>query len=171
MGEAINAATFASFATAVEAAVSGVDVLRTLSLNRDSALVAASVGTNVAVGVATTITYDTEQWDVGGLANLGVSNDRLTIQRNGVYMFRFGSNSEVAATTMTSCAVIITKNAVAFAERKQDITAGTSTHGVQASAMSSCVAGDIIRVQYLWTGTGGPLAITARLGARLVTLP
>lgn len=165
-GALVSCADFAAFATAVEAAIASVDAVENFVLNRPSAFVAATGVTSVAVGVSTTLTYGVEVWDTNGMADLAVNNDRLTVQTDGVYMFSGASNSVLAPTTLTSNAVILTKNGVAFAENKQDST--SVTYPTMAMTIIPCVVGDIIRLNYLWTGTGGPLGIGGRLGGRLL---
>ena len=165
-GETINSATFLSFSTAVEAAIASVDALENLTLLRPSAMVANSVTQNVAVGVSTTCVYDTELWDTNNMANVVVNNDRLTIVTNGVYMVDGGVNTIFSPTTVTSNAVLLTKNGTAFAENKAD--SSNPTYPVHALSIIPCVAGDILRMNYLWTGTGGPGAIGARFVARLI---
>lgn len=166
VGEPITLATFSSFATAVEAAIASVDAVEDFVLSRPSAFVVNSGSTSVPLNVSTPLTYDTELWDTDGMGNLGANNERLTIQTNGVYMIFGGTNSTAAPATLTSNAVILTKNGTTFAENKQDSTSNTfPTH---ATSIIPCISGDIIRCNYLWTGTVGPINIGGRLGARLL---
>lgn len=171
-GSPVSLADFANLALDTEAAIAAVDIKENLALRRPAAAIRRNTGAFLpAVGVATTVTYDQELYDNANMADLAVNNDRLTIVRSGVYMvWGFGSVGG-GATTVTSTALLFTRNGVLYAEKKvnaQPLT--TSTSNLNGVAMVSCVAGDILRLQYLWTGTGGPVAPGVRLAARLVCL-
>jgi hypothetical protein len=168
-GDVITAASFQAFAMAIEAAAASVDAVKAVVLSRPSAFVVNTVGQNITVATTTTFTYDTELWDTDNMSNLAVNNDRLTVVTNGVYMLNASTVGGILATTVTATSLLFTKNGTVFATAKNDAPTGYSTTlGVEITALVSCVAGDILRTQIRWEGTGGPVAQSARFGARLV---
>ena len=166
MGVPITLADFSSFATAVETAIASVDTVEGTVLSRPSAFVVNSGSTSVALGASTPLTYNTELWDTDGMADLAVNASRLTVRTNGVYMVFGGSNTVASPATVTSNRVTLSKNGAAFATNKQDSTA--STYPNMAMSIIPAVVGDFFLLEYLWTGTVGPINISGRFGARLL---
>lgn len=163
VGETVNPATFAAFANAVDAAVATVDAVENLALKRPTAAVAGSA--SIPVGVATTVTFTTELWDNAAMADVILANDRLTITRNGVFLV-WGQAPTGTGANATSMALIVTRNAVAFAENKRN--ASGNPFNQQVVAPVPCVAGDVLRLQCLWTGLAGPLVANFQFAARLL---
>lgn len=78
-----------NLANAIDADVEALDNAIQAAYNRDSVRVVGPVGGTQAIptgGAGATVTYSTEEYDNAGMANLGVSNDRITFQQSGFYL-------------------------------------------------------------------------------------
>jgi len=166
IGEPITPLAFSTFAAAVDGAIATVDTARTLALKRPTAAVAGNA--SIPVGVATNVTYTSELWDNAAMVDLVANNDRITVTRNGVYMV-WGQAPTGTGATATSMALILTRNGTLYAENKRNSN-GTTPMNQQVVAMVPCVAGDILRLQCLWTGVAGPLLASFQFAARLVCI-
>lgn len=171
-GETIDCAAFAAFTQAVQDAVDDVAVAQEAALTRPSAKVSASSGIQTfTVAVATNVQFDFEDFDNDAMANLGVNNDRLTVATSGLYVVAASLMPAGSVTTLTSQAVALSQNGTIL-YRKKDSTRDNFPFGIHVVGLVNCVAGDILRVVYLWTGTGGPDTLTfCEFNARLVSLP
>lgn len=76
-------------AVAVDADVEALDNAIQAGYNRDSVRVTGPVGGTQAIptgAAGATVTYSTEEYDNAGMADLGVTNDRITYQQAGFYL-------------------------------------------------------------------------------------
>lgn len=168
-GETVDCTIFSSFTNAIQDALTGMDELSTDVLNRPATSVTGS-SQAIAVAVSTNATYTTEVYDNGTMADLAVNNDRLTVQVPGMYMITAYSDLGSPFTTMTSNAAAITVNGVVLYRKKNSSDTNLDMN-VTVTGLVNCLAGDIIRMSILWTGTGGPLnTFTSTLSARLVAI-
>lgn len=162
--DTINPDVLATFANTMDAALAQGAADLAAVTNRPNAQVQASLPTQaVVINTITTLTYATEAYDNDAMADLVTNSDRLTIQTDGVYLIWGAYNTGSGAATMTSAAIILT---VAGVERGRYKTRPRSTDTfalVSLSMPMRLLAGDIVRAQALWTGTGGPIAVTTRI--------
>ncbi len=170
LSDPIDASAFAAWTNGIEAAMAQVDATEAQALHRPAASVTFPNALSLPVGVATNVTFGTELFDTDNMVDLGSNNDRITIRTQGVYMVEASiCLSQGPLTTYTSGRNAVTLNGnVALARKHDDISVASSISGILPAVL---VPGDILRLQYLWTGTGGPGALAcqfARLSARLV---
>lgn len=112
---------------------------------------------NQAFANATDVTcvFGAEDYDVGGMANLGVNNERLTIQHDGYYLVNGGIRLSATPTTTTELAAWITQNGAGNVLGLYRST-GHNAGSVSLSVVLQCVAGDVIRLMGRWEGTVSP---------------
>jgi hypothetical protein len=155
-GDTIDPGVLATFANSIDAALAqGAAELAQVTGRPNAQVIRFLPAQAVVLNTVTTMTYVDETYDNDGMADLAVNNDRLTVQTSGAYFIR-GRVNAGSATTMTSVAVILTVNG---AERGRSKTRPLTTEDfgeVELSMPMNLVAGDIIRMQTLWTGSGGP---------------
>jgi hypothetical protein len=167
IADIMSAAAWQTMVTTMETALLATQAAATAGLNRPTAQLSRTTTTqNVAVTVATVATYDVEDWDTTGLANIAVNNDRFTIAVNGLYFVTGDITYNRAASTIATGRVTFTRNGTRFAAHQHsEFTAGTGN--VRATALVACVATDIIRMEALWTGATSPNAVTSRFAIHL----
>jgi len=169
-GETIDAAVFETFATDVEAAIALVDAEMTRALHRPAVRLQRGLASqSITVATTTDATYDTESFDNDSMGNLGVNNDRATIQTAGVYLAKFWVSQMSAFTTITSTSVLISQNGLTRWQKKgpQGATV-TAIPWLAILGVLECAVGDIIRGRILWTGTGGPATTFGELELNLI---
>jgi hypothetical protein len=162
MGPAITLADFSNFATSVETAIATVDALATQATSPPNVSVGLSLG-GVALGVATNITYTTEHWDSGTIAT--PISDALTVPANGMYMAAVNVGITGFA-TLTSMRAAITVNGTIQYAFKYLPAASTPTQDVPHGLLR-LAAGDLVRCNFLWTGTGGPGTVSGTMSLTL----
>lgn len=172
-GDTIDPIVLATFANTLDAALAqGVSELARVTGRPNAQVVAFAPTQPVVLNVATTLTFDTEIYDNDAMADLAVNNDRLMIQTDGAYLIWGMFATGTGAATMTSAAIILTVNAVERGRAKTRPRSGQTSTQIDLSMPMNLVAGDIIRAQALWTGTGGPSAFSTRiLSASFVAAP
>jgi hypothetical protein len=169
-GDAINPAVFATWTNGIESAMAQVDTMRGLALHRPAASVTFPNALSLPQGVATNVTFGSELFDTDNMVDLAANNDRITIRTAGVYMVEANlCLQQGPVTTYTSGRNAVTVNGtVSLARKHDDISVASTISGILATVLAP---GDILRLQYLWTGTGGPASLAcqyARLSARMV---
>lgn len=162
VGEAINAATFTSFATTMEAALATVAAVGLQALHPPS--VGARVNQAVTVATPTDCTCVEKYWDNASIA--AVASTAFTAPVTGMYQLA-ASVGAVGFTTMTSLKLALTVNTVEQLVFKYPASTGASPVSVNPHGLLRLVAADQVRARLTWTGTGGP--ITAN-GAVSITL-
>lgn len=162
MGAPVTLADFSTFAADVEAAIATVDALATEATQPPNASVQLSMA-GVAVNVATDINYTSENWDSGTIATPTAT--ALTVPSNGMYMAVVNAGVSGFA-TITSMRAAISVNAVNQYVFKFLPVAATpnqaNPHGLLRLA-----AGDLVRCNFLWTGTGGPGTVSGTMSLTL----
>lgn len=162
-GETIDCTVFESFTDAIQNAVTVTQAAIDDATKRPNAQVYATGLTPQAIVIATdtTATFTTELYDNDNMADLAVSNDRLTIRTTGVYWIEAYASLS-GGTTMTSASAIIQKNGVdVYRYKAHRIAIGADT--IPAFALPvDCTVGDIIQLRVRWTGTGGPASLDYR---------
>lgn len=150
-GDPITVATFATFATTVEAALATVEAVETQALFPPSASVRISQA-GIAAATPTDCVYVEEYWDNAAIAT--VATAILTVPVTGMYL--------VAATvgvsgfaTISSLKTAVTVNAVEQLAMKYVPTGGTPV-GAIPQGLLRLAAADQVRCRVTWTGTGGP---------------
>lgn len=165
--ETVNATSVKNTADAIDALLNTQITAATAAAKYPAALVKRDTGSqSFATGAAVAnLTYTTEHYDNNGLGNLGVNNERLTIQTAGVYfvvggVFLDSSNNE----NITMAELTMTLNGTMVCARK-----GRWTRGLAFGLMKRLAVADVLRLQYRWVGTNSPKnVLRANLGARWV---
>lgn len=158
-GSSITMQDFYDFATTVEAAVVGVDALATEAVLPPNVSVQLSLA-GVALNVATDITYVSEDWDSAAIAAPPAT--ALTVPADGMYFVPFYAGVSGFA-TLTSMRAAISVNGVNQYAFKFAPNSGTPNRSVPHGLLR-LAAGDLVRCNFLWTGTGGPGTVTGSMG-------
>lgn len=169
-GDNIDCTVFEDFTQAIQDAITAVDALSVQVRNRPAAAIDNSFNT-IPVGVSTNVQFALEDFDNANMVNLAVNNDRITITVDGMYLVNANLYLTPPSTTVTSNAVAITRNGTVLYRKKSSSDTNDFT-AMTLAGLVPCVAGDILRLSALWTGTGGPAAtFIGRLSAQFVALP
>lgn len=161
-GSPVSCDDFSAFATSAETAVATVDALATEATSPPNASVQLSMA-GVVVAVATDITYTSENWDSGAIAAPPAT--ALTVPSNGMYMVAINAGVSGFA-TLTSMRASISVNAVNQYTFKYLPAAATPTQDVPHGLLR-LAAGDLVRCNFLWTGTGGPGTVSGTMSLTL----
>lgn len=167
----IDCDDFATFTNSVQDALDDMDVLAAQVLNRPTARIEVSASAQTfTVAVLTNTQFQLEFFDNDNMANLAVNNDRLTVQTEGIYLVNGSFNMSAPFTTITSEALALSQNGTVRYRKKNHFN-GNVTQTLQVIGLFDCQVGDILRLAYLWTGTGGPSTVfDANLSAQLVAI-
>lgn len=161
-GETMDPAIFCDFSNAVDAALVTVNANAEFVANRPNARIDRTANANTfAAGVATNVQFDTEVFDNDGMATLSTDNAGLLVNTPGVYWASFSVGGMATFTTWTRYNMVITQagNARIFRKFIVVIAQGTPADNTITGALV-CQAGDIIRGQFTFTGTGGPMQMS-----------
>lgn len=171
-GDTIDPSVFANFTNDVQAALLAGDAAVSSAANRPAASVSTGTAPSqaVVINTATDLTFDTEVFDNDGMADLAVNNDRLTIQTGGLYLCGASCTTFSGFATITGMSVSLTVNGVTAYRRRLPPGDNTRGWGWMHRGLLDLNAGDVLRAQTRWTGTGGPAnvllkALTAQLVA------
>jgi hypothetical protein len=146
-------------ATAVDALFTQLDALGTLATHRPTASVSSTGAvTGIASGSSLTQLFGTEDWDTGGYANLGVNNDRLTLD-TGIFYVRYNvlvtpTNSATNITLVRSH-ILLDGLTISAVETDQAETDNGSAGQVATAMMVVFNNGAILQGFYTFIGTGG----------------
>lgn len=162
MGTDITIADFSSFATSVESAIATVDALATQVIDPPTASVDLSMA-GVAFGVATDINYTSESWDSGSIANPTFT--ALNIPENGMYMVNIfaGVSGFATITSMRAAISVNGTNQYVF----KFLPAAATPNQAHPQGLLRLAAGDLVRCNFLWTGTGGPGTVSGSMALTL----
>jgi len=125
------------------------------------ALVYKSVNQGIPLGILTTLTWELEDYDIGGIHDIVTNNSRLTVPA-GVTIVRFTTNIiwDILGTASTFIQVLLYKNGVnirgGFFNVQEDSTTIGSTQGQNGSSAPIFVTGGDffeVRVFQLSAGT------------------
>jgi hypothetical protein len=162
-GDTIDPSIFCDFSDAVDTALTTVSANADFVANRPNARITrnSSLGTFTA-GAATNVQFDTELFDNDNMASLGVDNAALTIQTPGVYWIQFSLGNFSVFTTWTRYLFNVTQNGTSRIYRKWIVDTGDQTPtGNSIQGIVVCQAADVIRGQFTFIGTGGPMVATS----------
>ena len=161
-GDTIDPSIFCDFSTAVDAALTTLAEQATFVQNRPNARADRTApGNTFAVGVATNMQLDTETFDNDGMVNLVADSSAITIQTPGLYWATMQVGGMGPFTTWTTYRLAITQNGTSRISRKFVVVLAQATPSDQSIyGVLVCQAGDVLRGQYTWTGSGGPQGMT-----------
>lgn len=151
LDEGISDASFSALANAVDAILAGYATRRDALLHRPSAaMYGTSTVQNTAAGTTNNLTFDTTVWDSTG-SMVSMPNG-ITIPADGIYFASGTCNFDNSWTTYTSTRCLITQAGSGVGSHKLKAT----SFGEYANVMVlfSATAGQLIRLQNVWTGTG-----------------
>lgn len=170
-GDNIDCEDFQTFTDSIQAALATVDTAEQEVLQRPNARASAfSTGQTIAVTAATNVQFDVEFFDNDTMVNLAVNNERITIQTAGIYLATGSFLNGGPVTTLTSESLALSQNGTIRFRKKNHFNANTAV-SLQTIGLFDCQIGDIIRLVYLWTGSGGPAGVfDASLSAQLVAI-
>lgn len=158
-GETVDSTSWQDMATAVDALFTQLDALGTLATHRPTASVSSTGAvTGIASGSSLTQLFGTEDWDTGGYANLGVNNDRLTLD-TGIFYVRYNvlvtpTNSATNITLVRSH-ILLDGLTISAVETDQAETDNGSAGQVATAMMVVFNNGAILQGFYTFIGTGG----------------
>lgn len=156
-GDTIDCNIFEPFTAAIQDSLDALDVLNEEVLNRPAAHIQAFAnGQTFTVNVATNVIFDTVFFDNDSMVDLAVNNDRITIQNPGMYLVAGNLRTGASFTTITSQSNALSLNGTILYRNKESSDNNNLMYIPSAIGLMNCVAGDVIRLVYLWTGTGGP---------------
>lgn len=161
-GDTIDPDIFCDFSRAVDTALVTLNANAEFVLNRPNARVDRTANANTfTANTATNVEFDTEFFDNDEIADLAATNNALTVRTAGVYWATFAAGGFATFTTWTQYYMNITQNATTRISRKfvvdtvVDIPVDNSITGVIV-----CQVGDVIRGQFTFFGTGGPMQMS-----------
>jgi hypothetical protein len=177
LNEAATPVSVQNLANQIDTRLTAKDTARSTAMRRDTARINRISGSiSLAINTINNQTFDTESWDVGGLANLGVNNERITIVKTGLYYVHGSYIGTAMANTATVIEAAINRNGTSFIKHKESLSdlggAGTQDRYIQVAGVKSLTAGDIIQLQAFWNGSGGgPYNLTTQsLTVRLIAV-
>lgn len=153
MKEVIDAADFQTMAEDIDSLLFALNTKRSLARKRLSSSITGSAN-SVAVTTLQNLVFTTETWDVGGLANLGVNNDRMTVP-SGVYLV-LGSAFITGWTTVDFARLAVTHNGTIHTGHQLSRNSLISANLQVTALVVNGADGGILRLQAYWAGTGGP---------------
>lgn len=156
--DTIDPTIFCEFSEAVDAALVTLNDEAEFLVNRPGARITRTANANTfAAGVASNVTFDTNVFDNQGAVDLGTDNAAITIPFDGVYWVSFSVGGMLTFTTWTAYFMNVTQNGTRRVARKYNVvTAQSVPTDNTVFGVITCSAGDIIRGQYTFIGTGGP---------------
>lgn len=161
-GDNIDPAIFCEFSDAVDAALATLNDQADFVANRPNARIDRTASSNTfAAGVASMVQFDTEVFDNRGMADLSVDNTALTVSFSGIYWASFSVGGFSTFTTWTRYLMNIVQNGNSRIYRKFIVNTAQSTPTDNTiTGVLQCQAGDIIRGNFTFIGTGGPMVMT-----------
>lgn len=153
--DTVDATSWQNLATDIDTVMSTVEAKRLAAAKPPSARIFNDSTQLLVQGVPATITFVTEDWDVGGLANLGVNNDRLTLG-TGVWLVSAGMRF-FGMTNVNEVEVNITVNGVNYCQyRIGGLYAGAIPITQVTGLVVATAPTDYVTMVAAWVGTGGP---------------
>ncbi|RPJ37798.1 MAG: hypothetical protein EHM35_06005 [Planctomycetaceae bacterium] len=151
----VDATSWQNLATDIDAAMTTIDAKRVLAIRPSSARILNDSTQLLTNSVLATLAFATEDWDNGGLANLGINNDRLTLTP-GIWLVAAGVRP-FGMTNVTHVEIQVSLNGVTnFQHRIGPLYSGATpviqTHGLLVVTAST----DYVTALTAWSGTGGP---------------
>lgn len=165
MSEGVSDVSCKTLADDVDGLLVALAAKRTAALHKLTARIRLTTPLNVVAATPTNIVFQVEDWDTDALANLGVNNERLTID-NGFWWVT-GSISGGGVGTLTSHRAMLTLNGTVVYAHKTDQTSSTSAVTTTSGLVLNSAGPSPLRLQSVWTGAGGPLSVS---GASLTAI-
>jgi hypothetical protein len=162
MKEVIDAADFQATADDIDALLLALATKRSLVRNRLGAHITGA-SNSVAVATDVDLVFNTEVWDVGGISNLGVNNQIMTLT-SGIW-FVAGVALAASWTTVDAARVGVTLNGALHTAHQLSRNTQTLAYIRTAGVIVSGADGDQIGLRAHWNGTGGPAGFSPRLTA------
>lgn len=152
------------FAEDADTATTKTDALRTNGLHRPRARVWRAAGSqNITKNTWTQLTgMDTELYDTDNMGNLGVNNDRLTVNTPGLYLFVATSQGNTGGAAMGAGRMAIAKNAATigsadFINQPSYVAQAASSYQFRCFAVYLMAATDVVKIWAFWNGApAGP---------------
>lgn len=158
MSEVVDAQSWQDLADDIDAQLTALDVLRDEVLHPQTASVSRFLGSLVGLAANTNglCTFDTENWDVGGLANLGVNNERLTLTQ-GIWWVQASANIDFGTiTTLTYVQAAPLLDGVIMGMAMTDTTTQMPGDTTGFAVVPVFAASGVLQLRVRWNGTGGP---------------
>jgi hypothetical protein len=153
--DVVDATTWQNLATDIDSAMSTVDAKRATAVKPNSARVLNNSTQLLTNGVLAILTFTAEDWDNGGLANLGVNNDRLTLG-TGLWLVS-GGLTFLGMTVVTHVELHVMVNGVSYCQQRIGPLYNGAAPIVQVTGLLLATAAtDYVTIQAGWSGTGGP---------------
>jgi hypothetical protein len=115
----------------------------------------------IGTGVATAITFQTEEFDDGGLHSSSVNNPRITIPTGGDGTYMLGCHVEFANNATGIRTVLIVVNGTTTQTTVRDVSPSASDASrLACSTLQKLAAGDYVEVQVVQT-SGGNLNVAS----------
>jgi hypothetical protein len=160
--ETVTAQSFQDLSEDIDAALDALDLIRTQArVPEQASVIQGGAGNALTQAVTTTLTYTIELYDTGGLSNLGVNNDRLTLSA-GLW-FCNGWAISSGGTTTTGSQLQLQVATVMTAFHRVDNSSFTGKNMNVQALLKIPVDGTILQLAGVWFGTGGPQTWSARL--------
>lgn len=162
--EAATPVSAQNLATEVDVELTAADAQRTLALNRPTAQASSSTTQLITLNTNTTLTLDTEDWDVGGLYTPGTH--RLTFVANGVYMIGgfFYCSSWPDNTVTVEANILLNNSSTIVLNKRGQQNDPANGFGddicISITFLRRFVATDFIQLRCNWTGSGAPRAVS-----------
>jgi hypothetical protein len=161
-GETVDATSWQNLANDIDGLMTTVQGLRDKAFRPPTASIGNSGGNvlpvTTASGATTNMLYNVTNWDTGGLVNLGVNNDRITVGP-GLWWVRSTVSLLDSWTTLTFMRVVISDTtATNWAAAQVDtVTTPAVAGAVTVNAVVVNRAATLgITSLVAWFGTGGP---------------
>lgn len=148
-----------ALADAIDNSIVAVQAIVTATASRLRASAISNVAQSIATGVATAITYATEEFDTDGIINLGVSTTNFTINTAGLYAASSYVNFASNATGVREVAFVVNGTTVGALRTTPDQT-GASTW-LNPCQLLWLTPGDILTA-VVAQNSGGALNVTDR---------
>lgn len=155
--EPIDPAAFQNLADAVDALMDSHEAVVADQLDRPFCSLSIPGGQSITVNVETSATW-TEIIDSDNFFNPGTPTD-IVYPIDGIYQVVESNMTLSSFATLTSFRVHYWSNGASlFGERKNE-TNSSSAPPTSTIGLIRALAGEVLTVRILWTGTGGPAAL------------
>lgn len=155
--EAATPVSAQNLATEVDTELTAADAARTPVLTRPSARASQSGTQTININTSTVMTYNTENWDTGGLFVIG-SPTQMTIVSAGSYYLSASYQALGGADTDAwyDVGILVNATLIGSQKRPQYGTWGTTDdRWVSVSLMFRLAAADVVTARAFWNGSAG----------------
>lgn len=154
IAETVTAASQQSLATAIEASLTSVDVLRLDALKPPTSMANRVSSSAITVNTDTVIQLSNQNIfnDPTSIHSISVNPDQFVMPTAGIYYVHGEAN--LAATTLTAVKVAITQNGTQVFAHQSSPKGSAAGWILETDGVVVAQAGDIIRLSCRWSGTG-----------------